>query len=135
MSAIYCTFVWMHHGRPLGSRYSGFMKDFVSFTMKIIHLFDVSSSIETDLFLFKLAICEFLSVKFSKTQKELLQTYLLISFSQCTLKTLVHIISLVLSRAQVRSISNGTEKTALLDLKIWYSILLAISKKKHVNVF
>ena len=38
------------------------MKYFVSFTMKIIHPFDVSS-IEIDLFLFKLAICELLPVK------------------------------------------------------------------------
>ena len=51
------------------TEYSGFKKDFVSFTMKNIHALDVSS-IEN-------SICEFLLVKFSITQKELRQTDLL----------------------------------------------------------
>ena len=42
-------------------------KDFVSFAMKNIHPFDVAST-EIYLFLFKLAICEFLPLKFSNTQ-------------------------------------------------------------------
>ena len=50
----------------------GFMKDFVSFTMKNSHPFDVSS-IEIDLFLSNLAIGYFLPVKYLKTQKELLK--------------------------------------------------------------
>ena len=37
------------------TKYSGFMEDFISFTIKNIHLFGVSST-ETDLFLLKLAI-------------------------------------------------------------------------------
>lgn len=36
------------------TKYSGFMEDFISFTIKNIHLFGVSST-ETDLFLLKLA--------------------------------------------------------------------------------
>ena len=48
--------------------HSGFMKAFVSFTMKNIHSFNVPS-LQIDLFLFKLAICDFLPMKFSKTQK------------------------------------------------------------------
>ena len=55
--------------------YSGFMKDFVSFTMKNTHRFDIPF-IDADLLLFKHAICKLLPVKFSQ---ELLQTYLLIS--------------------------------------------------------
>ena len=61
--------------------YSGFMnsfKDFLSLTMKNIYPFNVFS-IDTDLFHFKLRICEFLLLKFSKAQKELLEMYLLIS--------------------------------------------------------
>ena len=45
------------------------MKDFVSFTMRNTHHFDVFFSVEADLFLFKLAICEFLSVIFPETPK------------------------------------------------------------------
>ena len=54
------------------TEHSGFMKDFRSFTMKNNYLFNVSS-IHADLFLFKLAICKFLSIKSSKTQKQLVQ--------------------------------------------------------------
>ena len=54
------------------TEHSGFRKDFGSFTVKDIYRFDVSS-IDTDLFLFKHAIWKLLSVKSSKTQKQLVQ--------------------------------------------------------------
>ena len=44
------------------TEHSGFMKDVVSFTTKNIHPFD-AFSVEIDLFLSKLAICEYLPVK------------------------------------------------------------------------
>ena len=53
-------------------------KDFLSLTMKNIYPFNVFS-IDTDLFHFKLRICEFLLLKFSKAQKELLVANILIS--------------------------------------------------------
>ena len=70
------------------------MKDSISFKITSIHPFNVSS---TDLFLSKDAIFEFLPVKFSRAQKELLQTLFLITQSQFALKTSVHFISLVFS--------------------------------------
>ena len=66
----------MRHGRTVTNR--TFPKDFASVIMKNNHPFDVFS-IEIDLFLFKLTICKYLLVKFSKTQKQLLQTYFLTS--------------------------------------------------------
>ena len=60
------------------TEHSSFMKDFLSFTTKNIHPFNIPSK-EIDLFLFILAICKFWPVKFSKTQKELFQKYLLTS--------------------------------------------------------
>ena len=55
----------MRHGRTVANR--TFPKDFASVIMKNNHPFDVFS-IEIDLFLFKLTICKYLLVKFSKTQ-------------------------------------------------------------------
>ena len=57
--------------------YSGFMKDFLSLAKKDTHPFYVFS-IDTYLFLIKIAICKFLLLKFSKTQKVLLEKYFLI---------------------------------------------------------
>ena len=95
------------------TEYLGFMNDFKSFTKKNSHTFDVSSY-ETDLLLFKLAICKLLPVKFSKTQKELLQSYLLIN----------NVISmppedfLVFGWAQETSVINSIETIAPLGPKI-----------------
>ena len=60
------------------TKYLGFIKDFLSLTRENIHPFG-AFSIETDLFLFKLAICEFFLLKFCKTQKAFSETYLKIS--------------------------------------------------------
>ena len=70
-----------------------------------------------------------------KDSKEWLQTYSLISLSQCPLKTSVHTISLVFSWVQIRSVFNGTETIALLGLKIWNLVLLVINQKKYINDF
>ena len=113
--------------------HSGFMKAFVSFSMKNTHPFNVPS-IQIDLFLFKLTICDFLQMKFSDS-KEWLQMYSLISLSQCPLKTSVHTVSLVFSWVQIRSVFNGTETIALLGLKIWNLVLLVINQKKYINDF
>ena len=74
----YYLFVWMRHGRTLSNKTFRILERFRIIYNKNHSSFNVSS-VEMDLFLFKLAICEFFSVKFSKTQKELLQMYFLTS--------------------------------------------------------
>ena len=68
----------MHHGRTLNNRIFRLKKDFVSFTIKSIHPFEVSL-IETDLCVSKLAISKFLLVKFSSDMRRIAPIYLLIS--------------------------------------------------------
>ena len=116
------------------TEYSGFMKNFLSLTMKNIHPFDVSS-IEKDLFLFKLAICKFLLLKFPRTQKGLLETYFLIFWSQFTWKFQSTLISLIFSWTQVKLAFNKIETIILLCSKIWDFVILEIKQKKYVNVF
>ena len=92
------------------TEYSGFMKNFVSSMMKNIHPSDIFS-IETDLFLFKLAIYEFLSVKFKRNCSKRICKYLNINAPWK--------IFLVYSWTQVRSVFNGIETIARLGPKIW----------------
>ena len=51
------------------------------------------------------------------------------------MKTSVHMISLVFSWIQVRSVFNVVQTIALLGPKIWDLVLLEIKRKKYANVF
>ena len=92
----------------------GFMKDFVSFTVKYIHPFSV--------FFYKDRSVSIQARNLRIFASEILNT------PQCPLKTSVRIISLVFNWAQVRPAINGTEKnrSSVLFCNLWLASITVL---------